>query len=363
MNFVFTCESLKRGGTERQVLILASSLMQTGHKVSILINSDKNQEYHNEYPAFKNHIFPLRGKRKFEKFNSLRNHLKKIKPEVVVSFDFFTSFCCLMLYRFNGFVFINGSIRHGVRLIKISHWVRSFICWLSPYVMANSIAGLKANNLYPGKKRFVLYNGIEEKFRIKPGNAIKLKQLKNLFPTYSTNSIVLISIANLNPMKDYFTVLESLKEISDKIDFFYIIIGEGPLRNKIENTIKKNNISDRVKLLGKIENVDEYLACGDIFIHSSKGEGLSNAILEAMFAGLPVVATDVGGVKETVFLGSSVLFPYKDIKSLTFCLIEAVNTLIHFDRNSIDYKNHLSKFSVEKMRESFLAQIIKIRNK
>ena len=62
-------------------------------------------------------------------------------------------------------------------------------------------------------------------------------------------------------------------------------------------------------MTGKIENVREYLFISDIMIHSSRGEGISNAILEGMYAGLPVIATNVGGIPETVFSGSSMLFP------------------------------------------------------
>jgi glycosyltransferase involved in cell wall biosynthesis len=51
-------------------------------------------------------------------------------------------------------------------------------------------------------------------------------------------------------------------------------------------------------------------------IHSSRGEGISNAILEGMYAGLPIIATNVGGVPETVFSESSLMFPYKDDKAL-----------------------------------------------
>ena len=69
-------------------------------------------------------------------------------------------------------------------------------------------------------------------------------------------------------------------------------------------------------------------------IHSSRGEGISNAILEGMYAGLPVIAPNVGGIPETVFPGSSMLFPYKDHKALYQCLLKSQELKASFDPES-----------------------------
>ena len=68
----------------------------------------------------------------------------------------------------------------------------------------------------------------------------------------------------------------------------------------MENYIKESNLTEYVKLLGNVSNVEDYLAEADVFALSSDYEGLPLVVLEAMAAGLPIVSTDVGGVKDIV---------------------------------------------------------------
>jgi glycosyltransferase involved in cell wall biosynthesis len=178
-------------------------------------------------------------------------------------------------------------------------------------MVANSYAGLKANNL---KRGFILYNGIDEKF-LGPltDRAAKRHELVNI----SNEKLVFISVANFVPYKDYLTVLIALKKLkSDRVDFHYLILGDGPLRKTIEDYIIDFGLEKNVTIIGVVEDVHEYLKISDIFIHSSKGEGCSNAILEAMAAGLPIVVTDTGGTPEIIESTYGELFQYKDIENL-----------------------------------------------
>jgi glycosyltransferase involved in cell wall biosynthesis len=313
-----------------------------------------------EYPLLNGRIHEAKGGTKKEKFSSFRKLYTQLKPRVVVSFDFFSSVCGLLSYRSHGFTFINGSIRHGVRMNKLSHYLRSLVCWLSPWVMANSIAGLRTNNLHPGKRRLVFYNGIEDKFKNKVTEEAKSAFLTQLFPGYSSEDKVIISIANFNPVKDYFTVLNALAEYKGKNKLFYLVIGEGPMRAEIEALISKLGLKDRVHLMGKTSNVPDYLAVSDYLVHSSKGEGISNAILEAMYAGLPIIATAVGGTPEIVYPGSSALFSYKDKSALNEILASLDSLFGDFDPESPGYQQHLAQFSVASMSTRFFSILNKV---
>jgi glycosyltransferase involved in cell wall biosynthesis len=221
-------------------------------------------------------------------------------------------------------------------------------------VVANSSAGLMANNINPGKNHFVLNNGIESKFENNLPQGEKEERKKRIIPGYkSIPGIIFISIANLVPYKDYFTVLTALKSIKEEYNFYYFIIGDGSLKNKIETRINKFGLSKNVILTGKIFNVEDYIKISDIMIHSSRGEGISNAILESMYAGLPIIASKVGGIPETVFPKSSMLFPYKDYKVLYNCLSKVPQAFNNFNPQSSEYKDHLGKFSVNTMVNKF----------
>jgi len=179
--------------------------------------------------------------------------------------------------------------------------------------VANSFAGLRANNLRRGK---VLYNGVDPRFIGKLSEAEKKKK-RIILVGLDSETPLLISVANLVPYKDYFSILKALKVLKEKgLQFQYIILGDGPLRNEIKDTIRQYDLSENIILLGNVQNVHDFLKVADIFIHSSKGEGCSNAILEAMAAGLPILATDTGGTSEIVSEKNGFLFKYRNLLEL-----------------------------------------------
>jgi glycosyltransferase involved in cell wall biosynthesis len=345
---LFSVDSLRRGGKERQLMLLFTNLSSNKYCKQIAVQDFNGNTYLIEYEIDAKQIFVFNGLRDFYKL------VKEIKPDIVFSWDTKSSLFSLMLRPIGRYKFINGSIRHGIRLYRFSHYLRSFIAWLSPVVVANSEAGLTVNNMHKGRTRFVMFNGIENDFIKRRSNLDKTEHIRQYFPNYLPGkSLVFISIANLVPYKDYLTVLKALNHYRDEVDFFYFIIGDGPKRMELTKEILKHNLSERVYMVGSTEDVQTFLQISDIMIHSSRGEGISNAILEGMYAGLPIIATNVGGVPETVYPGSSMLFPYKDDKALLDCLLKAPETFTSFNPESEEYKKHLNKFSVETMLNRF----------
>jgi glycosyltransferase involved in cell wall biosynthesis len=354
LKILFTTDTLQRGGKERQLFVLSSNLIQRGYDISILTLKYTENNYISEYNFDSARINLIGSGRIIQQFARFKSIVELIQPDLVFSWDFQTSLFNLFFYRKFNYKFINGSIQHGVRLFRFTQFLRSNVCWLSPYIVANSYSGLKANNIRLTKNVFVLYNGIENKFY----NSLSWNEIQylrsKLLPGYIIKpGLVYISIANFVPYKDYFTVFKALKELKKEYNFYYIIIGGGPLKKEIETSINENELSENAILTGKINNVEEYLKMSDIMIHSSRGEGISNAILEGMYAGLPIIATNVGGIPETVFPNSSMLFPYKDHETLYQCLLKSDELKASFDPQSVAYRNHLEKFSVKNMLGHF----------
>ncbi|MFH1172804.1 MAG: glycosyltransferase family 4 protein [Nanoarchaeota archaeon] len=93
-----------------------------------------------------------------------------------------------------------------------------------------------------------------------------------------------------------------LRALKDRKDFHLIIIGDGEERQNLENLANKLGINSRTEFIGAVEHngVIKYLNKADIFVLPSFAEGMSNALLEAIANGLPVIVTDVGGSKELV---------------------------------------------------------------
>ncbi len=123
-----------------------------------------------------------------------------------------------------------------------------------------------------------------------------------------------VMVGRLAPPKDPFTLLEAL----DGLPVGRIVIaGDGPLRPRVEATARRVGLADRVTLLGFHDDIPALLRACDIFALPSHWEGLPLAVIEAMMAGLPVVATSVGGLSELVEHGvTGLLVPAGDVRAL-----------------------------------------------
>jgi glycosyltransferase involved in cell wall biosynthesis len=354
MKILFTTDSIQRGGKERQLFLLAKSLIDDGHHVDVLSLKYQRPNFIAEYGFPDEQLLISKENSKLSTYRFIRKIYGENEYDIVFAWDLQTALAGLLSHRRFRFIFINGCIQHGIRLFKLSFLFRSLVCMLSPYVVANSLAGLKANNLKPGPRRFVLYNGIENKFRQVLDRESMRKARWELIPGYRDRpGKIFISVANMVPFKDYATVFKAMKGLKKCYPFYYLILGNGPYRKETEKQIAESELSGNVMLLGQRQDVGDYLCLSDYFIHSSRGEGISNAIVEAMVAGLPVVATRVGGVPETVFPGSSALFEYQDERQLLAILRTIDGRFAGFDVKDEDYIKHLDKFSKERMVAQF----------
>lgn len=302
--------SLSRGGRERQLAILVSNTNLEKYPTKIIYFNKKTNSYIDEY-GLQDTAIQIKQKGKFKRFIELHKVLKSEKPDIVYTWGNGESISILLLKPFHCFKFINGSVRHGVRAKKFSHYFRTLILHLSKNIVANSKAGLKVNGLSKGE---LLYNGIENKFLEPLSNRYSRRQeLVNV----AQEVPLIISVANLVPYKDYFTVLKALKMLKeDGFKFYYLILGDGPMRKEVDAKISHYGLNQSIRIFGNVENVTEFLKISDIFIHSSKGEGCSNAILEAMAAGLPIIATNTGGTLEIVTADNGFLFGYQSTNEL-----------------------------------------------
>ena len=130
-------------------------------------------------------------------------------------------------------------------------------------------------------------------------------------------------------------------------------LGDGPLKPAVEALVRKLQLDHKIRLFGAISNVEDYLNMADLFIHSSKGEGCSNAILEAMHAGLPAIVSDTGGTAEIIKPSYGELFRYKDCDSL-FEKLESVLFVRDLRKMSENAKlTAKSKFDVNTMVDNY----------
>jgi glycosyltransferase involved in cell wall biosynthesis len=134
----------------------------------------------------------------------------------------------------------------------------------------------------------------------------------------------IISVARFAFPKDFAALVGALALVS--ADFRATFVGEGPALSEIATIVEMQGLEGKVELLGARGDVRELLASSDVFVLSSRSEGHPVSLLEAMAAGLPVVATDVGGVAESVVHGQTgLLVPAGNVTALAAALERLVD--------------------------------------
>ncbi len=114
------------------------------------------------------------------------------------------------------------------------------------------------------------------------------------------NDIGITCVSNLRAGKGHITLLAALALLPMNIAWNCFLVGEGPEQPRVEQQIIGLGLSQRVRLLGRRRDVAHILAGSDIFVFPSLAEGMSNALLEALAAGLPVVASDIAANKAVI---------------------------------------------------------------
>jgi glycosyltransferase involved in cell wall biosynthesis len=158
--------------------------------------------------------------------------------------------------------------------------------------------------------------------------------------------ILVGTIARLDPVKRLDVLLRATASLPE---VHVLVIGDGPERAQLVALSERSDLTGRVHLVGHQEDVWPWLRAIDVFVLSSDWEGMSNALLEAMGAGLPVVATAVGGTPDVVVDGTTgLLVPSRDPSALA----QALATMAR-DR---DLRHRMGQAGRERVRQCFSLQ-------
>jgi len=142
----------------------------------------------------------------------------------------------------------------------------------------------------------------------------------------SADTVHLLYLGRLSREKDPVNLLRAMPILIDHgFSIQTIFAGDGPERTVVEKWIQKLNLADKVKMLGYVSDISPLLAEADILVSPSRTECMPNAILEAMAAGLPIVATNVGGVGEMLRDGvDAILCPPRNHLALARALAQLI---------------------------------------
>ena len=166
----------------------------------------------------------------------------------------------------------------------------------------------------------------------------------------------LVMVGRLQAPKDPITLVRALG-LMRRRDYEGLLVGDGPERALVEEEIARLGIGSAVRLLGERTDVPELLAQADVFVLSTRSEGLPLSVLEAMAAGLPVIASNVGGIPELVVDGvSGVLVPPGDPGALAEAIERLLeNPSLALRLGEAGRRRVAESFDLEAVREAHLA--------
>ena len=318
MKLLFITSTLSSGGTERVISLLANELATRQHYVEIIclnrhdvfypINEDVNVVFAEEETGTSSI-----GK----KMIWLRKYVKENKPDAVL--PFMTDVYSVTLVSLVGLsVPVISSERYDPRA---SDWLYKTIRWLflrlttHLVVQTNDIKSYYSKTLQ--KRTTVIGNPVDEKvFQALHEPIQKQKRI--------------ISVGRLAPQKNYPMLIAAFHAIKkDFPDYKLVIYGEGPLRGSLQSMIDKLELTDKILLKGRTDSVIGELRRSRLFCMSTNAEGMSNALIEAICVGLPVLTTNVSGAEQLVENGKTgFVTPVGDLDSF----VRALKSLLSNDQ-------------------------------
>jgi glycosyltransferase involved in cell wall biosynthesis len=325
MKVLIVIDSLRPGGKERRLVELLKGLVKKSQLQISLIVLSQNVHYKEVFDLdLELHFF----ERKFKKDPTIPLKIWKVakafNPDLIHSCEWMTSVYCTPVTWFCDAKFLNAMIANAPSEVKSfsDRWFRAkFTYPFSDVLLSNSWAGLNAYSAPKAKQRCI-------------NNGFNFDRLENLLPeaqirekfNLKEDLVVGMIATNSHYNKDYKTVISAaIKLLEEGYRFNLFCIGE-----KTELLSEENFIPEAFKqnfiFAGKQNNVESLINVFDIKILSSYMEGISNAILESMASGKPVVATNAGGNPELIVDGETgFLVPIKDVMAH----VEKLRTLLN----------------------------------
>ena len=172
---------------------------------------------------------------------------------------------------------------------------------ISNYLLARAKAmGYKGESV-------LVPNGVNtRKFQVTDSNLLRA-EIRGMHG-FSEEDMILVTTSRLVKKNGVENVIEALQFLPENVKF--MIIGTGELEESLKLKVKSLKLDDRVKFLGLIshDEIPKYLTASDVFVRPSLSEGMGNSFIEAMAAGIPIVATPVGGIVDFLRNGETGLF-------------------------------------------------------
>lgn len=307
LRILYVIVDLEIGGTERALVRLVTHLDRSRFEPVVVALKREGPLGHDvEAAGIRLVNFKLRGEWDARGIWMLLDLILRFRPHVIHGWLVHANVLSRVAGRLAGVPRILTSLRTMEG--RPYYWPLERVTWpLGDEVVCASEAVRAFAAAKAGVRRAeVIYSGVPEPVALRPGIETELR-LKGC--------AIVATAARLAPGKGSLTFLRTARVLAPRFpQARFAILGGGELEGALRDMAQESGIEDRVHFLGWRDDVSRALKGATVFVHASRlGEGLPNAVLEAMIAGVPVVATDVGGTREAVAEGETgFLVPRQD---------------------------------------------------
>ncbi len=336
MNITLFIGALGAGGAERALIVLAEGFQNRGHDVTVLTWINQEADFYT-VPASVKHVraeipenvvstrwFDVVGL--IRRLLALRKSIKRTQPDVVISF-----------LDGNNEMFLLASIAEKYKKIlscqidieRHEHfnprWERLrkiLYRWADKIVFLDSKQAVRASRKSPAWKCVGIPNPVVDINTVPDTQANEIINKLEKFP------VRLVAMGRLANQKGFDLLLEAFKKVNQRFpQAGLVILGEGPLRDDLQDQIKLLDLTDHVLMPGQTQNPHAVIAACDIFVFSSRYEGQGLALVEAMACGVPAVSFDCPSGPAYIIQDQidGILVPPEDVDFLAAAVIMLLN--------------------------------------
>jgi glycosyltransferase involved in cell wall biosynthesis len=322
----FLIPNLAGGGAERVALTVAGALAERGHEMDLVVMEKRGELIDVVPPGIR--LFDLKAPRVRNAFRPLVRYLRERRPDAIQISMWPLTFIGVVATRLSGLKVRCAVSDHSV---LSDHHPRSRHPFMSASIrLSYPLADARIAVSRGAADDLVRLSGLQRSSLQVISNPVefpaKLERRPEIDALWGTAKKRILTVGTLKPDKDHPLLIRAFAKLPKKLNAGLIIAGDGPWRAQLEKLADEEGVADRIVFPGYVADPWPLYASADLFALSSRQESFGIVLVEALYAGLPIVSTDNVGAREVLDSGKwGRLVPGRDPAAFADAMVKALD--------------------------------------